>query len=500
MSYPSPKRALSLGAVAVAAAALGAVLTGGLDVTPRTAAQPASAAQTAAAAPVAATSLPSFADLAARVVPSVVSVYTEDIIKPQDIRRFHHNMDPFEFFFGPNMGPQQMEPQKRMGAGSGFFISADGLVLTNNHVVEGADEIWAQLAGDDTRLKAKVIGRDPATDIALIKIQDGGPFTPIPLGDSSAIRVGDWVMAVGNPLNMDHTVTVGVVSAKGRTLGLSEETTSFENFIQTDAAINLGNSGGPLVNLAGQVVGINSAINAAGQNLGFAIPINIAKQILPQLEKSGKVVRGYLGVIVQNVDEKLQKAFDLPDRQGAFVQDVEKDGPAAKAGVEKGDDIVGVNGHKVSDTRDLINTVSATAPGDKVALDVVRSGKSRQVTVTLGERPNSVEAGQGAPEGGQTPTDKIGLQIDDLTPRARRMYSVPNDVQGVIVTDVNQVSAAADAGIQEGDIITELNGQTISSVDQFEDALKSAKKGAYLRLYVYRTQSDRGGYVILQMP
>lgn len=499
MTRPSARRILSLGAVAAAGVTLGVVLTGGLGVTPRGEAQRAEAPAPAAVTATARVEYPDFATLADRIVPSVISVYTTDIVSGQELRRFRRNMEPFEFFFGPNIAPRDDTPRRRDGAGSGFFISADGLALTNNHVVEGADKIEVQLASDDRRLKATIVGRDPATDLALIKVE-GGPFAPLPLGDSDTLRVGEWVMAVGNPLNMDHTVTVGVVSAKGRSLGLSEVTASFENFIQTDAAINLGNSGGPLVNLRGEVVGVNTAINAAGQNMGFAVPVAVARQILPQLQSSGRVVRGYLGVFIQNVDEKTQKAFNLPSRDGAFVQDIEKGGPADKAGLKAGDTIVSVNGEKISETRQLISKVSSMPPDSKVKIEALRDGKARSFTVALAERTAGSVLPEASGEGDVSPAGKLGLDIVDLTARTRRSFELSPEVAGVLVTRVDPISSAAEAGLRRGDLITEVNGREVQSVDDFAAAVKELKSGAYVRMYVYRPQFDRGSYVIVEMP
>ncbi len=499
MIRPSARRILSFGAVAAAGVTLGAVLTGGLGVTPPSQAQRAEAPLPAAAAASARIEYPDFAALADRIVPSVISVFTTDIVSGQELRRFHRNMEPFEFFFGPNIAPRDDAPRRRVGAGSGFFISADGLALTNNHVIEGADKIEVQLASDDRRLKATIVGRDPATDIALIKVE-GGSFAPLPLGDSDALRVGEWVMAVGNPLNMDHTVTVGVVSAKGRSLGLSEVTASFENFIQTDAAINLGNSGGPLVNLRGEVVGINTAINAAGQNMGFAVPVAVARQILPQLQSSGRVVRGYLGVRIQNIDEKTQKAFGLPSRDGAFVQDVEKGGPAEKAGLKAGDTIVAVNGEKITETRQLISRVSSMPPEAKVKIEALRDGKSKSFTVALAERTTgSVPSNQDV-EAAASPAGKLGLEIADLTPRIRRSFELSPDASGVVVTNVDPLSSAAEAGMRRGDLITEVNGRAVEGVADFAAAVKGVASGDYVRMYLYRPQFDRGSYVIVEMP
>jgi serine protease Do len=480
------------------------VLTGGLGITPEGGAQPPAEAATAAAAPASPAppaGYPDFATLAERVMPSVISVLTTDTVSNSEMRQYHRDVDPFDFFFGPNQNPNRMRSPVRRGAGSGFFIGEDGLAITNNHVVEGADKIEVRLASDETiKLTAKVVGRDPATDLALIKVEGKTPFSPLKLGDSEGLRVGEWVMAVGNPLNMPHTVTAGVVSAKGRQLGLSPETNSFENFIQTDAAINLGNSGGPLVNLRGEVVGINTAINAAGQNIGFAVPVNTLKAVLPQLKDKGKVVRGYLGVNIQNVTEDIQEAFSLTSREGAFVQSVEDGGPADKAGVTKGDTIVAVDGKPVKETRALIDAVSAMPPERKVNLDVLRDGKRQSLTVTLGERPSvNGEAGEGESDE-VTPADQLGFEVQDLTPRLRRNFELPNGVDGIVVSGVEAGSVAEEAGLRSGDIVTEVNGKDVASVKEFDQATAGLSKGGVLRLYIYRSQIDRGSFVIMRMP
>lgn len=507
MQSTSPQRVISVAALLVGAAIVGMVLTGGLGITPDGNAARLTPALASTASATAArtdaktgpcTVCPDFATLADKVVPAVISVYTTDIVTQREMRQYHRNMDPFEFFFGPQFGPGQQQPRERKGAGSGFFISPDGLALTNNHVVQGADTIKVQLA-DDTELHAKIVGRDPATDIALIKVEGHGPFHSLRLGDSHALKVGEWVMAVGNPLKMDHTVTVGVVSAKGRRLGLLPES-GFENYIQTDAAINLGNSGGPLVNLNGEVVGINSAINAAGQNLGFAVPINTAKMILPQLEKKGHVVRGYLGVFISDPTEKEQKAFSLPSREGALVQDVEQGGPADKAGLKAGDAIVSVNGTPVKDTRQLIDRVSMVAPGDKVTLGVIRDGKKTDMVATVGERPSSQSQQEEQTSEKASPADRLGLQVDSIDPRARRQLQLPDDLKGVVITDVRDLSPADEANLQEGMVITRVNGRAVTSPAELSKALSTISSGDLVRLYVFIPQVGRSSFFILRMP
>jgi serine protease Do len=501
MTTAKSQRMLSMSAVAVGATVLGMVLAGGLGLTPHSTAAHAASGAAPASAPQAAAGYPDFASLAERVNPAVVSVYTEERVNAQEMRRFHGDMDPFEFFFGPGVPhPNMQREQKRTGAGSGFFISPEGLIVTNNHVVEGAEKVWVRLNENSDRVEAKVVGRDPATDVALLRVDAKGPFTPLPLGDSDSVRVGEWVMAVGNPLAMEHTVTVGVVSAKGRSLGLSEATRSFENFIQTDAAINLGNSGGPLVNLRGEVIGMNTAINAAGQNLGFAVPVNTVKMVIPQLKDKGKVVRGFLGVTITNIDQKAQEAFKLPSRDGALVESVTKSGPADKADVKAGDVIVAVAGSPIKETRQLIDRVSATAPGHKVDLELIRDGKRHTVSVLLGERP-AVE-GEQTPTTTkeETPTSKIGLQVDDLSARTRRQFEVPEDVDGVVVADVTDMSPADEAGLRQGDVIMRVNTREVASQRDFTDSVANLPAGTMVRLYVYRPQTEQKSFVFVRMP
>ncbi len=484
------QKLFSLAAIVVASVLFGMVIAGALNITtPADADRP---APTAAAATAASFEAPDFATLADRVVPSVVSVYSTEVADPRDRRAMPN--DPFHFFFGPRRGPDdqgQGEPVLRRSSGSGFFISPDGELLTNNHVIEDATTIEIAL-DDDTRYKVKVVGRDPATDIALLRVEDPDrTFPHLALGDSERVRVGEWVMAVGNPLQLDHTVTIGVVSAKGRVLGLSDS--SFENFIQTDAAINLGNSGGPLVNLKGEVIGINTAINAAGENLGFAVPIDIANRILPQLRERGRVVRGYLGITVTNLDQDTAGAFGLDSRAGALVQEVLDGHAADKGGLEHGDIIVDINGREVADTRDLIDTVSAMPPGTKIKLGVIRDGARISLTVELEEREPAADAAA-ADEGSEQDNEasaRVGITVEELTPRTRRGLELDDSVSGVVITHVRPVSPAGEEGLDRGDVITEANGRPIASAEDLLEVIDRVEKGGYLRLYVYRPRAER---------
>ncbi len=487
---------VSLAAVVVAAVLFGMVLSGGLGVTPRVAADNPKPVEQQP--PLTGTTVPDFAALAERVVPSVVSVFSTEVSDPSE-GGGSRSPHPFGFFFGPQNEEQEQEPTLRRSSGSGFFISSDGELLTNYHVIADADKIEIELE-DDTRYEVKVVGRDPETDIALLRVIDADrEFPVLPLGDAESLRVGEWVMAVGNPLNMDHTVTVGVVSAKGRVLGLSNS--SFENFIQTDAAINFGNSGGPLVNLRGETIGINTAINARGQNLGFAVPVNTAKRILTSLREDGKVVRGYLGVMVRTIDQDIEESFGLDSRDGAFVEDVVKDHAADKGGLKPGDVIVKVNGMTVKTTRELIDTVSSLRPKTKVSLDVIRNGSSKSIDVVLEER----EASDDVPEVGEQEDDedplleRVGIAVSELSSRNRQHYGVDPDLDGVVISRVRAVSPAGEKGLLRGDIITQINGVAISSEDDLRAEIAAIANDGLVRIYIFRPRANRSFFAILRL-
>ncbi len=457
--------------------------------------------------------LPSFADLAEAVDPAVVSIQAATIEKASPQRRGRGRgglgqgqgqgqgqQDPFEFFFGPRgrgdedgngSGPGNPGGAERRSdaGGSGFVISQDGLVVTNYHVIEGATSVKVHLENRD--YIATVKGADQATDIALLKIDAGRPLRFLELGDSDRTRVGDWIMVVGNPLNLDKTVTTGVVSAKGRSIGIND--VSFENFIQTDAAINFGNSGGPLINLDGQVVGIATAINYGAENIGFAVPVNTLRGILPQLREKGKVSRGYLGIQIQNLDYQTSQAFGLPSTDGALVGNVDENTPAGKAGVQHGDIIVKVDGRKVATTRDLINYVSDKGPNATVTLGLLRNGQPLDRNVRLGERPTQSAQTEETRPDRESGIDWLGLQYDDLTSEMRQGHGIPSGLKGIIVTNVAPTSPLYDARVRPGDIITEINGQTVGSVGDFERTVKGAKSGSFLRLYVERLAPQQQG-------
>ncbi|MEM7482437.1 MAG: Do family serine endopeptidase [Acidobacteriota bacterium] len=467
------------------AVVFGMALAGGLDMTPS------GDAQSNTTALAIAVDTPAggggFADLAEAVEPAVVSIAAATF--DAEPRR----QNPLEFFFrgpgGPGQGDSD-DPQRRRqdSGGSGFVISPDGLVVTNNHVVRGADRLTVTL-GDRT-YDAEVIGTDPATDLALLKIDTGADLPYLRLGNSDSLRVGEWIMVIGSPLSLDHTVTVGVVSAKNRSLGISD--ISFENFIQTDAAINFGNSGGPLVNLRGEVVGIATAINYNAENIGFAVPVKTLESILPQLRDTGRVSRGYLGIEITNLDFNTAQAFGLETPDGALVQRVVDDQPAAEAGLRHGDIILQVDRERVSETRDLINYVSSKPPGTKVSVEVFRNGKKEGLTVKLGERPGLGIDAPAEPEDDEGGIDWLGLQYQNLTPGTRDVHGMPADMGGVWVTGVQPDSPLYEEGVRPGDVISEVNGAEVTTSSNFESMIGEISSGSYVRLYVRRIDPRSG--------
>ncbi len=440
-----------------------------------------------------------FAEIAQKDSPAVANVSTEKVIKGQDrMREFFGPMpfgpgqpgphDPFRDFFEKFFGdiPKNF---KQRSLGSGFIIDPKGLMVTNNHVIEGADKIKVKLSGGKEH-EAEIKGRDPKTDLALLQIKGPGPFPYLTLGDSDAIRVGDWVVAVGNPFGLGHTVTQGIISAKGRVIGAGP----YDNFLQTDAAINPGNSGGPLLNLQGEVVGINTAIVATGQGIGFAIPSNLAKSIIPQLEKKGKVTRGMLGVQVQVVTPELARSFGLSETRGALVAEVNPGTPAAKAGLKRGDIIINFDGTPIKHMNELPRLVAATQPGTKAQVTVLRDGKEKTFSLTVTELEEERQAA--GPEEMEEDSS-VGLGVDDLTPEMARRFGL-KETQGVVVIRVQPASPAAEAGIRPGDVILELNGQTVRSVDQFQGLLKKMTEGSFARLLIKR--SGHTLYITLEIP
>src|SRR5215472_1868178 len=440
-------------------------------------------AATAASAPAPAVSqgLPDFATLAKRVGPSVVNVSTTQVRKAAaDTPSPFDSDDPmsqfWQRFFGGRM--PRGGSQRQTGLGSGFLIDRNGTILTNYHVVDGAQKISVTLS-DGKTYDAKVIGKDQKTDIAVVKIDAGQDLPAVTLGDSDRLEVGEWVMAIGNPFGLDHTVTSGIVSAKGRQIGQGP----YDNFIQTDASINPGNSGGPLINLRGEVVGITTAIySQSGGNIGigFAIPINLVKELLPQLR--GKGTRGYLGVLIQKVTPEIADSLGMDRGRGALVANVSKDGPAEKAGVKVGDVIIEFDGKEIKDSGDLPIVVARTPVDRKVRMKVLRDKKELQLTVSVGELKDE-EVVASAPEKGE-----LGMTVQRLTPQIAESLGLEK-AEGVVVSAVDPGSAADEAGIRRGDVILEVDRKPIRNIDEYKKSLAGVRKGKGVLLLVRRGES-----------
>ena len=441
----------------------------------------------------------SFADLAQRVGPSVVNIKVTKVEKmvgpnamgPESLGPDSPFGDFMQKFFRQN--PQMFQGQRQQGAGSGFLISTDGYIVTNNHVVDGATEVTVTLA-DKQEYPAKVVGRDPKTDIAVVKIAPKAPLTAVVLGDSDRLRVGEWVVAVGNPFGLSNTVTAGIVSAKGRVIGAGP----YDDFIQTDAPINPGNSGGPLFNMRGEVVGINTAIVPNGQGIGFAVPVSQAKVLLPQLESKGEVTRGYLGVSVQGITAELAKGLQLKDAKGALVAGVTKGSPAEVAGIKSGDVIVSFDGKEVAETSALPALVAATPIDKAVLVKVMRNGSEQTMTlfVTVGRMPGERAEASGQAAGPAELTQgKWGMALRDLDARlAQRVGVAPGD--GVLVAAVRPDSAAERAGIRAGDVIQEVNRHKVTSVAEAQAETK--KQGPDGSLLLLLKRGDASLFAALQ--
>jgi serine protease Do len=484
----------TLAGLAIFSLIIGLVVASRLDLTPLLNAVTSKGEAVSKNNPTPTEDLRTFVQLAKEMKPVAVNISTTKVIKQGKIFRpfqspFGEN-DPFRDFFGDDFfdrffGGMPREYKQR-SLGSGFIIDEDGYILTNNHVVEGADEIKLKLS-DKHEFDAKIVGRDQRTDIALIKIKSGQGLPIARLGDSDKLEVGEWVMAIGNPFGLEQTVTVGIVSAKGRVIGSGP----YDDFIQTDASINPGNSGGPLINVRGEVVGINTAIVAGGQGIGFAIPINMAKNVIAQLKEKGKVTRGWLGVVVQTVTPDLAKSFGLKEGKGALVADVTKGGPAEEAGIEPGDVIVEFEGKEITEMNTLPRIVAETPIGKKVKVVVIRDGAKKELTVKIGELTEEKEQEMAA----EKETENLGMVVSELTPEMADRLNVKPDL-GVVVTDVENGTPADEAGIRRGDIIKEVNKQPIKSMKGYNQAMKKAIKGDTILLLIQRGRNSI--YVILK--
>src|SRR5688572_17108009 len=416
-----------------------------------------------------------FADVVAKVTPAVVTIRTERAASPQ-MTRLPQLPEGFPFpdLFGQRNTPRgrQMPAPMQRGLGSGVIVTNDGYILTNNHVVEDATKIQVELS-DRRVIEAKLIGADPPSDLAVIKI-DGSDLPVVPIGDSNAMRVGDLVLAVGNPLGVGQTVTMGIVSAKGRATGLGDG--SYEDFLQTDAAINSGNSGGALVNTTGQLIGINSQIlSPSGGNIGigFAVPSNMAKNVMDQLVANGRVRRGLLGVTVQGVTNDLAAGLGLSKAEGALVSGVTPGGAAEKAGLKRGDVIMSYQGRAVVDTNTFRNEIAATTPGTTITLGILRDGKTSEVKATLSENADAKKAGRSSEDRESEGSAKYGMTVEPITPEIARQLDLDREATGVVITGVDPSGAAAAAGLREGDVIQQVNGKPVDSTDDVRDELKA---------------------------
>ena len=430
----------------------------------------------------------SFADLAERLLPSVVNISTTQVQQKAEkggpqVPRFPEG-SPFQDFFKEFFDRQQREaPQRRaMSLGSGFIISKNGYVVTNNHVIAEADEITVTLH-DDAKLKAKLIGRDPKTDLALLKVEPKSPLPAVPFGDSGATRVGDWVVAIGNPFGLGGTVTAGIVSARQRDINSGP----YDDFIQTDASINRGNSGGPMFNLKGEVIGINTAIfspSGGSVGIGFAIPANLARPIIEQLQKFGKARRGWLGVRIQTVTDEIAQSLGLEKATGALVASLTKDGPAEKYKIKVGDVILKFDNKIVGEMRRLPRIVAETSIGKAVGVEVWRNGKRVRLSVTLGEFPeDDAKLAAKTPDHKQKPAPivvvgELGMALSTLTPALREQFKLEDTVKGVVVTKIMPKGPAAEKGIPAGAIIRKIgpDQQVVTTPDQVQKKIEQAKR------------------------
>ena len=440
----------------------------------------------------------SFAPLADKVGPSVVNISAVKVVKGMQGRALRRSPfgenDPFEEFFRRFFENQPPRKFKQRSLGSGFIIEKEGFILTNNHVVANTEEIKVTLS-NDSEYPAEIVGRDSKTDLALIRIEPDEPLTPLPLGDSDALRVGDWVVAIGSPFGLGNTVTAGIVSAKYRRLGQG----AYDDFIQTDASINPGNSGGPLLDTAGKVVGINTAIFSRGGGsigIGFAVPVNMAKELIPQLKK-GKVIRGWLGVMIQDVTPELAEKLDLGTNQGALVADVTEDGPADEAGLRRGDVITAFNGEKVEKMNDLPLMVASTPPGTEAEVTLVRDGKKRTVEVEIGTLEEETGAGTRPEEPSRTDLDRLGMELRAVTPELARQLDLAVE-RGVAVTRVQPDSPAMEAGLRPGDVIVEMEREPVEDLAGLKDRFEDLDPGETALLLVNRKGNTL--FLTLEMP
>ncbi|MEN8781567.1 MAG: DegQ family serine endoprotease [Desulfobacterales bacterium] len=435
-----------------------------------------------------------FSQLAEVARPAVVNIRTEKTVQGggKVFRHFFGNpfggreRDPFRDFFGPfEEGPSKDFKQRSLG--SGFIIDKEGFIVTNNHVVEGADQIKVRLS-NEKEYEATVVGRDPKTDLALIKIEGAKDLVPLPVGDSDAQEVGTWVVAIGSPFGLEQTVTAGIVSAKGRIIGSGP----YDDFVQTDASINPGNSGGPLINMNGEVIGINTAIVASGQGIGFAIPINMAKDIIAQLKSKGEVTRGWMGVGIQDLTPELAEYYKVKGESGVLVTQIFEGDPADKAGIKANDIITTVNGEPVTSSRELSRRIAALGVGQKAKITIMRDGREKTVTVETAKRQEEQTLASKEAES----DDKLGLSLQSLEPDMAARLGYDESEKGVLVTGVESGSKADKAGVQQGDLVKEINRKPVTGMEDFRKQLNQVKKGDPIMLLLKRGQS---GFIVAKM-
>ncbi len=433
-----------------------------------------------------------FSELAQAARPGVVNIRTVKTMKGGGpvFRHFFgdpfQRRNPFEDFFGPNRerGPNREFKQRSLG--SGFIIDSKGFIVTNNHVIENADQIKVILS-NEKEFDAELVGRDPNTDLALIKIKDARKLEPLKFGDSDKLTIGSWVVAIGSPFGLEQTVTAGIVSAKGRVIGSGP----YDDFIQTDASINPGNSGGPLLNMQGEVVGINTAILAQGQGIGFAIPVNLAKGIIDQLKNEGEVTRGWLGVGIQDLSPELRDYYGVGDQEGVLVSQVFEGDPADEAGIKAKDIIVAVDGTPVKTSRELTRVIAGKEVGKKTTISVLRDGEEKRFKVKLAKRQDEKLRASRETES----DDEIGIQVTDLTPENAKRLGY-EDESGVLIVRIKQGSKAQEAGLQRGDLIKEVNRKGINSVKEFEKAMDQTDSGDTINLLVKRRNA---GFIVAKI-
>jgi len=435
----------------------------------------------------------SFAELAAKQAHVAVNISTTKIVKSMQ-RLSPFQSREFKDFFGDEFfrhffGQRPEQEMKQRSLGSGVVVSGDGYILTNNHVVADADEILVTLS-DKKKYEAQIIGRDPKTDLALIKIKTENTILAARLGDSDKLRIGEWVVAIGNPFGLGSTVTAGIVSAKGRVIGAGP----YDNFIQTDASINPGNSGGPLFNLDGEVIGVNTAIvsqSGGSVGIGFAIPINMAKSVMPQLKERGKVIRGWLGVSIQEVTQEIKEQFGLASEEGALIGEVTKGSPADKGGLKRGDVIIDFDGKKVKAMKTLPAMVAETPVGKEVEIVIIRKGKEKRLTITIGELEEDTRAAAAIPE----MEESFGLSVQELTPEIAEGLSLKGE-KGVVISGVKKGSPASDAGLQRGDLIQEIEHEPVENLSDYKRIMKESSSKKQILIVIKHQGHSR--YVVLK--